>query len=285
MQDIYSAIVGEPPTEREKLQAIAQQLRKRQMIGQLGQITGDKVLAPMGSSMVDTANTQAEGLGRRGEQARYRRYQEDASNRMDERARAEQLWRERNAIEDRAHRERLEAMRNKTALEAARIRETGDGEKKYNKMPIPSVMKLTGINEKYKNMTNVVYNFKDEYAGTPYYGGRALKNTLAANVPMLTSKESEDAAKWWAEYNLIYTLGERNKLFGATLTDNEQAEWKKNAINENMTAEQIRERLEWLKDKWGNEIKATRTALKGADYDPALIDDIFPEDEVKDLEE
>lgn len=63
MVDIYSAIVGEPPTEREKLDALAKKLRGRSMIGQLGMLTGDKVLAPMGQGIGAQAEAQAEKIG------------------------------------------------------------------------------------------------------------------------------------------------------------------------------------------------------------------------------
>jgi hypothetical protein len=96
--DIYSALIGEPPTEEEKLRALASQLRMRNNQGMVGQLTGDRVLAPFGQNLSKTANTQAEDLGQRGEQARYRKYQEGASTRSDERAVAEQAWREKNAI-------------------------------------------------------------------------------------------------------------------------------------------------------------------------------------------
>lgn len=79
MDDIYSAIIGEPTSDKEKLILIAQQLRKKQLLGQLGQITGDRVLSPMGAGMVKQVGEQAEDIGRRGETARYRRYQEKQS--------------------------------------------------------------------------------------------------------------------------------------------------------------------------------------------------------------
>jgi hypothetical protein len=96
--DIYSALIGEPPTEEEKLRALASQLRMRNNQGMVGQLTGDRVLAPFGTNLSKTANTQAEDLGQRGETARYRKYQEATSTRADERQRAEQAWREKNAI-------------------------------------------------------------------------------------------------------------------------------------------------------------------------------------------
>jgi hypothetical protein len=63
MVDIYSALIGEPPTDQEKLKALAEKLRGRSMIGQLGQITGDKVLAPMGAGISKQTEDQAGQIG------------------------------------------------------------------------------------------------------------------------------------------------------------------------------------------------------------------------------
>lgn len=275
MDDIYSAILGEPTSDKEKLMVIADQLRKRQMLGQLGQVTGDRVLAPMGAGMVKQTTEQAEDIGRRGETARYRKYQEGASLRSDERARAEQTWREKNAIEDRALKLKLQEMDNAAQLEAARIRADTKDTKKYKQMTVKQVEDLTTEYEDARNFSTVKDDFKDEYSGYKLPGARALTNAMAARAPILATEGQEKAQSWWAKYNNLYTLPERNALFGATLTDNEQEEWKKNAISENMTPTQIRERLEWYETKRREKLAALTRNFKSANYDPELIDTIF----------
>lgn len=91
MQDIYSAIVGAPPSEQEKIEALARKLRGRQMIGQLGMLTGDKVLAPMGQNIAAETQGQAEKIG--GYQARRRELeaQEQMARMNDEAQMARQL--------------------------------------------------------------------------------------------------------------------------------------------------------------------------------------------------
>jgi hypothetical protein len=66
MIDIYSAMIGEPPTDREKIAALAEKLRGRNMLGSLGQITGDKVLAPLGKGISAETEDQAEKIANRG---------------------------------------------------------------------------------------------------------------------------------------------------------------------------------------------------------------------------
>jgi hypothetical protein len=66
MIDIYSAMIGEPPTDREKIAALADKLRGRNMLGSLGQLTGDKVLAPLGKGISAETEDQAEKIANRG---------------------------------------------------------------------------------------------------------------------------------------------------------------------------------------------------------------------------
>lgn len=117
--DIYSAIIGEPPTEQEKLDALAKKLRNQQLIGQLGTLTGDKVLAPMGAGMVEQSGEQAKTIG--GYQARRRELdrQEQMARMNDEAQMARQLQRQefdagQNALQRALQRE-LEQMQQEGA--------------------------------------------------------------------------------------------------------------------------------------------------------------------------
>jgi len=284
MDDIYAAILGEPPTDQEKLAQLARHLRGQVDVGRLFQATGDRVVGPTGASMMNQATGQAENIGRRGEQARYRKYQEGASARMDERERAEQAWRERDAIAERALRRELEAARNATVLEAAKIRESDGGKKKWKPMTYNQLQDATNKYLDAKNFQSVVNSWDDSYS-LKIPGARVLTNALAAKVPILTTESAEKAQSWWASFNNTYTLPERNRLFGATLTDNEQAEWKRNAINENMSAKQIREKLKWYNDKVQEKIPVMKRNLLANNYDPELIETIFSDLQVEAPEE
>ena len=49
--DIWESLIGAPPQGPEETQRIAQQLRRNAEYGLLGQLTGDRVLAPAGQGM------------------------------------------------------------------------------------------------------------------------------------------------------------------------------------------------------------------------------------------
>lgn len=266
--DIYRALIGEPPTEEEKLQAIATQLRARANAGLLAQTSGNRYIAPAGKDMIGQSDQQAQQLGVRGEQARYRQYQEGASNRMDERARAEQAWREQDAIARRKHEIALEMLRQRGDLAVAGMK----GSNKYRNMTVKQVEDLTNDYNDYRQFGNTMSRFQDDYARIGPMG-RPLANSAARYG--FGTKQSKDAAEWWAEYNNLYTLPKRNETFGATLTPNEKKEWEENAISPNMSASQIRSRMGWYHRKWQEKSSMVQRNLKAANYDPDTIDTIF----------
>lgn len=66
MADLYSALIGGTPTTDEQRSALVQALRGQRLMGQLGQLSGDQVLAPVGASMIKGADTGAEQVGQLG---------------------------------------------------------------------------------------------------------------------------------------------------------------------------------------------------------------------------
>ena len=255
--DIYNAIIGDPLTDEEKLRTVAEKLRRQSLTGQLGQLTGDKVLSPLGGNLYESTENQAALLGKLGEQARYRRYQEDAT-------------RDRLGLGYAQLQADREDMGLRRAIAMAKAKD-----KDYRKMTINQAMKLQDEATQAQDFTNVANTFDDKYAGTGIPGGRELGNFMSANVPALTSEETEAAAAWWAKYNNIHTLPERNELFGATLTPAEKVEWKKNAISPNMSPKQIRASLEWYQNKSREALGRRKKMVASMDFDPEEVEEIY----------
>lgn len=256
-EDIYSAIVGDPLTEREKLGVIVDKLRNQKLTGQLGMLSGDKVLSPLGKGVSEDTEENAALIGKLGEQARYRGYQEEAT--------AGRL--KLGYAQLAADKEDMALRRAMAKLKA----EKGE----YRTMTVPQMMKLQDEATSALEYTNMANEFENAYAGTDIPGERGFKNFLATNAPILASPESEAAAAWWAKYGNIHTLPERHKLFGSALTGYEREEWRKNAISTNMTAKQIYDRLTWYQNKSREVISRRSSALKAMKFDPAEIDELY----------
>jgi len=276
MVDIYSAIVGEPPTEREKLDALAKKLRGRSMVGQLGMLTGDKVLAPMGQGIGAQAEAQAEKIG--SFQARRRELEAQEAMRA-----ASALERAKEAEINRQHdlsmlgqRQSFDA--SQSALSRALDKELAqikakDGGEDYTDLKFNDVRKLTADVAEADAISGVISNFKDEYAGTGLPGGRAISNWAASKG--YGDKETKDAQKWWADWDRAYTLPVRNEMFGAALTATEQAAWEKANISPDMTPAQIREATATIEKIKRDVLARERETLKSAKFNPKQVDTAF----------
>ena len=128
MEDLYAAIIGEPPEEQVRLKALAAQLRGQQDYGRLGMLTGDKVLAPLGSSIATGADSTAERLGQQASTNRWRKSQESMAKeavlaRAKEAEAMRQFQAQQNA-ENRALQRALAQQSQANALEIAKLRNT-----------------------------------------------------------------------------------------------------------------------------------------------------------------
>lgn len=199
--DIYSAMIGDPITDQERLDTVAKKLRKQALIGQLGQLAGDKAVAPLGSNLMKQTEAQAEDLSQRGEQARYRRYQEGASIRSDERARAEQAWREKNAAAELAYKYAdLKSRADDRALQRALAAEEREERRKdredaaADKEIERQISKTTSMLDKNQipGMVTSAENLTD--ALKKYAGGKDIPGigVVASDLPrFLLSKEGQ----------------------------------------------------------------------------------------------
>lgn len=272
--DIYEAIVGEPPTSEEKLRALASQLRRRQMLGQLGQLTGDKVLSPLGQNIGGQVEEQAGRIG--GYSARRRELEgQEAMRAASDASRAREGMLGRSHTEGLARaRQEWEAEQNRldreNRLAEARLRASKADIRNFSDKQIDELS--TEIDEA-DRMMGIVEAFKPEYARVGFPGGREVLSVLAQKG--IGSSADKEAQNWWASWDRAYTLPERNKLFGAALTKPEIEAWKKAAIDPSMTPEQIQEKLAEIAGFRFNAITRMRQRFADLGYDPDDIDALF----------
>jgi hypothetical protein len=234
MPDIYETLIGAAPTDSEQQAKIAEMLRRRRSFGELGALTGDRVLQPFGQNM----NKQADAYAEQIQDTRLK----DVDNAQTAKYQSGQLDHMGNALaetsrnNDLEHQDRQAAIR--AQLEAAGIKAAAKGATP-RKMTDNTRNSILATVDTYTGASNLLSTFKDDYVQKLGAGPQSrLPNTMSRMG--LGTEGMDDAANWWAGWNEIRTLPERNRLFGATLTPNEKAEWDKVDINPSMKAEQIR---------------------------------------------
>lgn len=149
------------------------------------------------------------------------------------------------------------------ALAGNKVVEGGMAPKAIPTRAADDLMKKASTYDASKSLKN---DFRPEYTnlGVAGFGGDqvlALKKKYGDNDP---------AVQWWTAYN--EKAGQiRNKLYGASLTPNEIAEWLKIAVNPNMNGTTIQANLERQRQLEENAMFRAVGSLKGSGYSEESI--------------
>ncbi len=225
MEDIYAALIGEGAGSGEKAALIAAALRRRNMLGQLGQITGDRVLSPVGKGLSQSSDNYAEQL-----QAIR---QKDADNAQTKSYQDGQLGYMRDNLAETKRNNDLQHAYHMAMAEAAGLKAQKTGGK-LPKLRQGDITELQDLSQSI-GIVDGLQKFMSE-GGTFGAETMAIGGKEVAVPGMRTFKNyaaskgfgsPEDKATFLAKQNWerLYNLAERNRLFGATLTDTEKKSW------------------------------------------------------------
>lgn len=259
--DIYSALIGEAPTSKEQQAALAAQLRRRRSFGELASFTGDRVLQPFGTNLATSADEYAGALqGIR---------QKDADNAQTQAYQTGQLDHMR-AMEELTRRgQNLDHIYQMLMARAAMQKAEKTGNPKPSRLTYADRTKLEDVASMINQAGESSSGFQDDFTQRFGPGPQSrLSNTLASMG--VATDEGKKASDWWAKWNLIYTLPQRNATFGATLTPGERQSWYESDINPSMDAQQVRERIKKITrilEQKGALINKTYSAQ----FDPELV--------------
>jgi hypothetical protein len=262
MNDLYDFLIGAAPKEKQTQAAIAEQLRRRRSFGELGALTGDRVLQPFGQQMSKQADAYAGDL----QQTR----QKDADNEQTKAYQDAQTahMKEVERLTERG--QNLDHMYQMLMAQAANIKAEKAGPKP-NKLTYSDRNKLEQMAGIINSADESMGTYQDDYSQRLGAGPQSrLPNYMAAAG--MGTEGSKDAANWWAKWNLIYTLPQRNATFGATLTPTEKQAWTESDINPSMDGKQIRQRagaiIKILKRKG-----ALMNRTYSRQFDPDMVSD------------
>lgn len=259
--DLYNFLIGNGP-DKQSQSAIADQLRRRRSFGELGSLTGDRVLQPFGQGMSQQADKYATQL----QDIR----QKDADNAQTKEFQTGQLSHLKGALAETTRKDTMDHVFQMLMAQAALEKADKTGTTKPSKLTYADRTKLENMSQLVNGADDTMGQFKDEYSQRLGPGPQSkLPNAMAAVG--IGTQGSKDAANWWGQWNLLYTLPQRNATFGATLTPHEKQAWAEADIGPSMSGEQIRDRvsrvLKILKSKGGLMNRTYR-----AQYDPEVID-------------
>lgn len=269
MDDLYSSLIGGAPSTAEQQKAIVDQLRRRRSFGELGALTGDRVLQPFGQSLMKDADQYASDIqGTRQKDIDNAQTQQYQTGQLGHMASALAETTRNNDLEHQDRQDQIAAM-----LEAAGIRARA-------KAGVPKKMtdntrnSILATVDAYSGIDNLMKTFKPEYTQKLGAGPQSqLVNSLARyGIGSSGAKEAQD---WWAAWNEIRTLPERNRLFGATLTPNEKSEWEKVDINPSMGQDQISKAATRIQKILQRHAQNRARGMVSEGYDPEMIGEYY----------
>lgn len=267
--DLYEAIINGGGAG-DRASVIAQALRRRRNMGELGVLTGDKVLGSSGKDLSSSADEYAQLLQQGGQDKRRQdQTQQYQTGQLDHMA---------NSLAETKRNNDLDHQYQMAMAAAAKDRADKEALKKFKTIPATEKQKAVGIRQGIDVLTEMEKTFKPEFAGQKNIPGIGiLKNTAAANQVGPEVWQRQQA--WYSNLERLYNLQERYKLFGATLTANELKSWAQANLNPNMSAKQIREKLATLKSWAGNELSLHRQGYATDEFNPEEVTGVFGAEE------
>lgn len=234
MADLYQALIGAAPTDLQQQAELAAQLRRRRSFGELGSLTGDRVLQPFGQGMIKQADEYAKELqGTR---------QKDIDNAQTKAYQDSQLAHMKALEEITKRGQDLDHQYRMLMAAASMQKAENSGVQKPAKLTYADRNKLENMSSLIRSAEDTIGGFQDDYAQKLGAGPQSrLPNALSALG--MSTDDMDKSANWWAQWKLLYTLPQRNATFGATLTPHEKAAWDEADINPSMKPDTIRDRV------------------------------------------
>lgn len=266
--DLYSYLIGPPPTDPQSQSVLAEQLRRRRSFGELGAVTGDRVLQPFGQGQITSADAAAK-------QVQDTR-QKDIDNAQTAKYEAGQLAHMKE-VEDLTKRgQDLDHMYQMLMAQAALEKANKTGVQKIPRLRQGDIKDLQDMAQdigEFNELEDYLKKGNGFGAKTigkiPVPGYRTLTNFGASMG--IGSEEDKTAFAMKQKFDRLYTLGARNRLFGATLTSNEQSAWESANPSTRQSDEQIAKALPAMRKVFERRLRNKAGGLTRENYDPDAI--------------
>lgn len=246
--------------DQRTMELMAQGLRNRKDVATLAMLSGDETVGRFGGSLSGDVETRVQQRLTEREKQKQRDLTQGYYDQLGEQFAATDAHRKNVLAETIRHHKELE--------EAARLKAAGGG---YKKPTDTAIKESRLVIEASQNMKQIRDSFKDEFAK----GDKGEGDWLPYEGDIVNfagrrgwgSDEAKAQGTWWAAYQNLYELPQRNAMFGSALTESEKQAWKDANIDPNMSADVIKERLEVLQGI-ANNAMGTLAGIQAEVYGP-----------------
>ncbi len=276
MATLYDMLFG-APTDKERMRATADRLRRREAFATLGAMSGDPVLGEWGRGEMGNLREQAQAL---------RKARQDATKAEQCRPSGNPAYMlcggqpvpmpgyedlQRRQAEEK-HARRLEEIRLDAELE-------GEESPEYRKMTHSMVAKESPQVDMVIRMQRMLNDFKDDYTQLWGPGPQSRLPLTAARqgitVPTTGKEGNIEAQSWWADWQKFYEMVERHEFFGAALTPTERQAWEAANVGPEMGGPVIRERIQGAVKALQDAVKRREKVYRAEGYNPEALDRLF----------
>lgn len=283
----FDFLTGNIPEDSISAQLeLAKALKKKSNLGMLAQLSGDKVLAPVGEGLSKQADMYAQqrevSRQKNVDDMRSTKYQDAQIAQMEgvlaesmRAAKARDLTDRRG--QDMAAQSVLARSLSREPSKTPRLNE---GDKKRLEAMSTEINAFKGVQDFYDKGGKLG---AIEVAGVPIPGVRALANTAASYG--FGTKESKESFAAKQEFDRLYTLASRNRLFGATLTDPEKKAFEAANPTTRQTDDQIKDAMGAMRKVMAARLSQTSKGLRAEGYSEEAIRayGFNPDDTLEDL--
>lgn len=284
---LFAPDVEAPP----QADAFASAVRNERGAGMLGLLTGDNVLSRVGEAQLRGAGTREAMLAEAGQQSSGAVLKKALAEAKAKQDLKEFELSQRRHEETKRHNRIMEARPTPTVYLQGQggqwfgVNTVGGGpatpltDNTGNPVIKPEPTKQLSAEEKNalqsltteaQSIATLASRFKDDYAGDGPIGNA---KTAAASVAGSWAPEKEqEIASFWADFASLIDLPQRNKIFGASLSEGEKAAWEsaKN-IKRSSDPASVRRKFAELADIANRKLAARREALLAEGYTPEAV--------------
>lgn len=278
--DLYSYLIGAAPTDPQKQQAVADQLRRRRSFGELGSLTGDRVLQPFGNSMITDADQAAQQI--------QKTRQQDVDNAQTKSYEEGQLSHMGGVLKETVRKNNMDHVYQMLMAQAALEKADKANAQKIPKLRQGDIKDLQDISQDIGEFNNLEDFLKQggkfgavrafahpnpktgvDEGGLALPGVRQVLNFGASQG--IGTDEAKTSFAMKQRFDRLYNIGARNRLFGATLTANEKKSWDEANPSTRQTDEQIAQALPTMRKVFEHRLKNKAGGLIRENYDPDAV--------------
>lgn len=269
MDDLYSALISGVPNNGQTQAALAAQIRKQALLGQLGEASGDRVMGPAGHALLAEADTGAHQLGEEREKQQQQDILQNWHNTENQHWQAQQAQAMKIAQMTDSRQRELNAALLQNKLDLQDLKNDG---KPAKPIPVPDKKELEQMQDSLTGVQGAAESYKSGFGGT----GRNAENWAARTVPALTTQSMQDAQNWWANYGRQFTLPELKATIGLRHNNYMQNLFESYHLDPNMNDAQLTKNLGQISTQLENRIKRRVRDLQDQGYNIGGFENYLP---------